>query len=106
MKALSFVLTLFILSCFDTELIAAPPTEFYELRIYQIDTPEQEKVVDEFLQQAYLPALHRHGIPKVGVFKPIEQDTVYYGKRIYVLIPFETLEKFAARSEERRVGKE
>ncbi len=69
MKAFYFIMVLFLLPCFDTELMAAP-TEFYELRIYQIDTPEQEKVVDEYLQQAYLPALHRYGIAKVGVFKP------------------------------------
>lgn len=99
MRAFAFLFTMLFISCFDTESIAAPSTEFYELKIYQIDTPEQEKVVEEYLQQAYLPALHRYGIAKVGVFKPIEQDTTYFGKRIYVLVPFQSLEKFAALPE-------
>ncbi len=48
--------------------------------------------VDSFLSAAYLPALHRAGIPKVGVFKPIQQDTA--DLKIYVLIPFRSLEQF------------
>jgi hypothetical protein len=75
---------------------AAPAGEFYEIRIYQVSGSAQEKLVDDYLQQAYLPALHRAGIAKVGVFKPVETDTAYFGKRIYVLIPFASLEEFAA----------
>jgi hypothetical protein len=88
-------LLLFILAalCLNTSLLAADG-EFYELRIYQIKGPEQEKLIDDYLQNAYLPALHRAGIAKIGVFKPVEQDTTFSGKRIYVLIPFTSLDKF------------
>lgn len=81
------------------ETTAAPKRDFYEIKIYRIATIDQENRVEEFLKMAYLPALHRAGISKVGVFKPIESDTVYFGKRIYVFIPFTSLEQYATLSD-------
>jgi hypothetical protein len=49
--------------------------------------------VDAYLKDAYLPALHRAGIPIAGVFKPVEADTSF-GKLIYVFIPFKTIDQF------------
>jgi hypothetical protein len=72
---------------------AAPKQEFYSIRIYQLKSKEQEEKVDKYLQNAFLPALHRMGIPKVGVFKPVGNDTAAL-RRIYVLIPFHSLEQF------------
>ncbi len=68
--------------------------DFYEIKVYRLADKQQEQEVDTFLKQAYLPALHRAGIAKVGVFKPVEKDTANYGKRIYVLIPFYSLDEF------------
>lgn len=78
---------------------AAPKREYYEIKVYHITSKEQEERVDRFLKNAYLPALHRAGISKVGVFKPVESDTAHYGKRIYVLIPFTSLDQFGKLSE-------
>jgi hypothetical protein len=64
-----------------------PKREFYSIKIYQFGTKEQEAGIDRFLQDAYLPALHRLGIGQVGVFKPVGNDTAAV-HRIYVLIPF------------------
>lgn len=61
--------------------------EYYEIRIYHLKDKSQEERTDKFLKEAFLPALHRAGINKVGVFKPVESDTAF-GKRIYVFIPF------------------
>jgi len=72
---------------------SAPKQEFYELRTYFLKDKSQEESVDKFLQEALVPALHRASIPHVGVFKPVETDTTY-GKRIYVLIPYHSLEQF------------
>lgn len=69
-----------------------PGREFYQIRIYHLKTERQIARVDSFLSGAYLPALHRAGIAKVGVFKPIQQDTA--DLKIYVLIPFRSLEQF------------
>lgn len=48
--------------------------------------------MDKYFKNALVPALHRAHIPKVGVFKPVDQDTS--DKKIYVLIPFRTLDEF------------
>ncbi|MDH5365376.1 MAG: NIPSNAP family protein [Cyclobacteriaceae bacterium] len=67
--------------------------EYYQLKHYILKTEQQEKVVDEYLEKAYLPALHKAGINDIGVFKPIknESDTL---KSIYVLIPYSSLDQF------------
>ena len=72
----------------------AQKREYYEIKVYNINSKTQEERVDRFLKNAYVPALHRAGISKVGVFKPVETDTVNYGKKIFVLIPFTSLEQF------------
>ena len=75
----------------------APKQEFYSIRVYQLKNAEQEARVDAYLQHAFLPALHHMGIPEVGVFKPVGNDTAAL-RRIYVLIPFKSLEQFAGLS--------
>jgi hypothetical protein len=68
--------------------------EFYQLKIYTFSTESQGDQIDKYLKDAYLPALHRTGIKTVGVFKPVaDQDDS--GKKIYVLIPFKSMEQIA-----------
>lgn len=67
--------------------------DFYQIKIYNLKTNEQVIAVDQYLKNAYLPALHRAGISKVGVFKPITNDTAQV-KRIYVFIPFRSLNEW------------
>jgi hypothetical protein len=49
--------------------------------------------MDKFLKDAYIPAMHRAGISKVGVFKPVEGDTIA-GNVIIVWVPFNSLQQF------------
>lgn len=72
--------------------------EFYQLKTYQLKDKDQEIHVDAFLTNAYLPAMHRVGIKNIGVFKPMETDTTY-GKRIFVLIPYTSLDQFSKISD-------
>lgn len=67
--------------------IPAPVRELYEIRIYHIQSIDQEKQIDYYLQNALIPALHNHGIKKIGVFKPLTNDTAK-NKKVFVLIPF------------------
>ena len=69
-------------------------SEFYSLTIYRLSNPSQQERVDNFLKSAYLPALHRLGKNKVGVFKQIAKDTAAFGKIIYVLVPYSSLDEF------------
>ncbi len=67
--------------------------DLYEIKIYHLQDEKQELRVEEFLEQAYLPALERAGINKIGVFKPVKEDSLA-GKRIFVLIPYVFPEQF------------
>jgi len=87
-------LMLLCFAAFSFRSFGAPKQQYYEIRIYTITGTAQEGMVDAFLRNAYIPALHRAGISKVGVFKPVETDTASFGKLIYVFIPFKTIEEF------------
>jgi hypothetical protein len=72
---------------------AAPKQMYYEIKIYRVNSPSQESRVDAYLKDAFLPALHRAGIPKVAVFKPVENDTAF-GKIVYVFIPYKNFAQY------------
>lgn len=76
-------------------LSAAPPAKqmYYEIKIYRISSASQAATTDSYLKDAFIPAMHRAGVSKVGVFKPIEADTAY-GKMIYVFIPFKSSDQY------------
>jgi len=64
--------------------------EYYQLTIYQFQSTNQEQSLDNYLKNAWIPALHKKGIKHVGVFKPIANDTARE-KKIYVVVPFTTI---------------
>lgn len=66
---------------------------YYELKVYRYSSPAQEQVTDNYLKNAFIPALHRAGITNIGVFKPVEKDTAY-GKMVYVFVPFKTPDQY------------
>lgn len=69
--------------------------EYFQIKIYHYEDASQADRIDSFLENAYLPALHRAGIKNVGVFTPIEGSD----KRIFVFIPFKTLDQFSQLSD-------
>ena len=94
MKTYLIVLALSFSLLFPNHSEAQEVQEFYEIKLYLIDNPEQEELTDNYLKNAYIPALNRTGIKNIGVFKPVKNDTVHYGKRIYVLTPFKSVQQF------------
>jgi len=46
----------------------APAREFYELRVYEMQTGNRRAVLNEYLEKAFIPALNRIGSKPVGVF--------------------------------------
>ncbi len=64
----------------------AAQQDYYQLKIYHLKTRGQESRLDNYLEKAYIPAIHRQGIATVGVFKPVKPDTS--GLLVYVLTPF------------------
>ena len=69
-----------------------PAREFYQLKIYHFENDAQIEVTEDYLEKTYLPALERHGIENVGIFKPIADSL----KQLFVLVPFASLEELTA----------
>lgn len=87
--------TLFLSGCQEKGSSAEeePGQMFYELRIYRLTDQGKNALFDQYMKDAFIPAMHRHGIPSVGVFKPIEADTAF-GKMLYVFIPYDDLSQY------------
>ena len=66
--------------------------EFYELRIYKIFDYEKQDALESHLRDAYIPALGRLGIDRVGVFRNLKDENDH---SVFVLIPFASAEQFA-----------
>jgi len=64
--------------------------DYYQIKVYTIKDKVQENSVEKYLEEAYLPAMHRAGVKKVGVFKPISGDEAA-GTKIFVFIPIKNL---------------
>ncbi|MEO6357849.1 MAG: NIPSNAP family protein [Ferruginibacter sp.] len=65
--------------------------EFYELRVYTLKDEAQQKLVEDYFENAAIPALNKIGISNIGVFtelKPAGQT------KLYALIPFKSLQQF------------
>ncbi len=63
--------------------------EFYELRKYRLDSGPQQKLTNQYLEQALIPALNKMGISPVGAFNlEIGPET----PTLYLLLPSSSLE--------------
>ena len=82
-----FVAVGLFFSMFSISQTKAQNKDYFELKVYEYKDSEQEKIIDHFLSQAYLPYLHRKGIGKVGVFTNIGNDTATV-KKMFVLVPY------------------
>ena len=85
-KSISTIVCLFVLLCSFT----LSARDYYQIKVYTIKDKSQEALVDKYLKDAYLPALHKAGIKSVGVFKPMK-DSKDYGTKIFVLVPVKDL---------------
>jgi hypothetical protein len=100
-KHLQIGLCLSLLTLFSLTLTASAnkgKTDFYQIKIYHCKSDQQINTTEQYLKTAYLPALHRFGINKIGVFKPIDNDTAM-DKRVIVFIPLSSLAAFALLEE-------
>ena len=99
MKILTAFLTIialvflsFNLMSFDKEIATKKEREIYQIRVFRMKSADQVNLVDNYLKNAYLPALHRLAITRIGVFKNVGIDTATE-KTMYVLIPMRSLEQ-------------
>jgi hypothetical protein len=71
----------------------AEKPQYYEVRIYATQSAEQQQRVNDYWQNAAVPAYNRMGIQPVGVFTELQGSA---SNHIYVLIPCDSPEQFAA----------
>ncbi len=88
---LGLLLSMFT-GCTTTQKVVSD-RDYYQLKIYQLSSQGQMDQVDNYLKTAYIPALHRAGIPQVGVFKPRQQESET-SMQIWVWVPFKSLDQF------------
>ena len=67
--------------------------QYYEFRVYATTSEKQQKLVNDYWQNAAVPAYHRQGIPTIGVFTELQDSP---SNSIYVLIPYDSPGAFAA----------
>ena len=67
--------------------------QYYELRIYTTSSERQQKLVNDYWQNAAVPAYNRMGIQPIGVFTELKDST---RNSIYVLIPFDAPDVYAS----------
>jgi hypothetical protein len=89
----TLMMLLLTIPVFILNAASKPKQQFYEIRIYHIKLSSQSERIDSYLKYAFIPALHRAGFQKIGVFKPVEADTAY-GKLIYVFVPLKTVDQY------------
>lgn len=88
----SFIFMAIFALSFSLSTVAAS-RDYYQIQVFRLTGKAQEEKLDNYLKDAYLPAVHRAGIQKVGVFKPIESDTTS-GKLVFVWMAFKSLDHF------------
>lgn len=65
--------------------------QYYELRVYLTKSAEQQKRINDYWQNAAVPAYNRLGIQPIGVFTEIDDSPT---NSIYVLLPSDSFEAF------------
>jgi hypothetical protein len=92
------------------EATGSSEREYYELRVYRLKNAESQKMLDDYLEKAAIPALNRLGVKTVGAFTEMDSKD---GPAVYVLIPHasplmpgSTIARFNADEEHRKAGAE
>jgi hypothetical protein len=74
-----------------TENAATTATDYYELRVYTLKNDMQQKLVEDYWQNAAIPALNKAGVKHVGVFTELKPEAQ---TRIVVLVQYNSLAHF------------
>ena len=71
-------------------------SEFYELRVYTLKNGEQQKTVEDYFQNAFIPALNKYGSKNIGVFTEQQPEGQ---TKLYAIIPYNTINDFITVSD-------
>lgn len=90
------IIALLFSNCSGTNTDSNPAhdaREFYQLKIYSFSNNEQQQVTEQYLKEAFLPALKVMEIGPIGIFnkKLSESDSIM---QTFILLPFSSLDQF------------
>jgi hypothetical protein len=71
-------------------------TDYYELKVYTLKNNTQQKLVEDYLKNAAIPALNKAGVKHVGVFTELKPEGL---TRLFVLIQYNSPGHFYAVTE-------
>lgn len=67
--------------------------EFYELRRYHLRRGPKQKIFDDYLRDAWLPAMGRVGVGPIGIFSVMVGPE---SPSVWVLVPYASMDQFAS----------
>ncbi|GGG46512.1 hypothetical protein GCM10011414_15200 [Croceivirga lutea] len=70
--------------------------EVYELRTYELEFFKSDELLLNYFEDALIPALNKQGVKHVGVF---EETAQALPRKIYVLIPYNSIEDYVVSFE-------
>ena len=65
--------------------------QVYELRTYELEFLKSADLLDQYFEQALIPALNRQGIKNIGAF---EESGERLPRKLYLLIPYNNIQDF------------
>jgi hypothetical protein len=71
---------------------ALKAAEYYELRVYNLKNPEQQKLVEDYWKDTAIPVLNHLGVKHVGVFTEIKPEAQ---TKLFILLQFNSLAHFS-----------
>jgi hypothetical protein len=77
--------------------------EFYELRTYELKFGSSRSSIENYFKNALFPALNKYGVKNIGAFG--EMGLSDPGK-IYILIPYASIEEFSRVNEKIKVDED
>ncbi|MGB4772170.1 MAG: NIPSNAP family protein [Chitinophagaceae bacterium] len=91
-KLIGILFMAFSLAAFSQQ---SKRVDYYMIRIYHCATMDQVQSVEAFAGNTLKPFFTSNGIEHIGIFVPINNDTLT-DKKVFVWIPFTSLEKMTA----------
>jgi len=98
-SAILILITIFTISYPSFAAPTAKTRNYFEIKVYHFSNNQQEKTIDSFLQNQYIPVIHSAGLNNIGIFKPIANDTAS-DKKIYVFTPYKSLKQWESVHQE------
>ena len=87
---------LILFSVFFTSCSSSTSQEYYELRVYRINSIDNQGAVLDYIENSYKPGLEKIGLDRIGVFTNLKDVNDH---SIYMIIPFHSIDQYTNRSE-------